>query len=183
MSEFNETCHLEAETQQAGVELLRTAGATGFVLPPENGWVTIVPGAGEPVGPITRLAEGALLHVLNADDRGWMFELFVDGIPVSAYLCRWDGGLMIDDRRLELDPIVELAARRGHDGETVRGDLERILHPSEQYIFEDEQAENPAYLFAELVGLADRRLEPSGEPAPEAAMVDTSDVARLARLA
>jgi len=182
MSEFNETCHLEAETQQAGVELLRTAGAKGFVLPPENGWVTIVPGAGEPVGPITRLAEGALLHVLNADDRGWMFELFVDGIPVSSYMCRWDGGLMIDDRRLELDPIVELAARRGHDSQTVRSDLERILHPSEQYIFEDEQAENPAYLFAELVGLVDRSLEPPREPRSEAATVDTADVARLARL-
>jgi hypothetical protein len=178
MSEFNETCHLEATSQEAGVELLRTAGASGFVLPPENGWVTIVPEIGQPVAPITRFSQGTLVHMLTADDRGWMFELFADGIPTSSYLCRWDGAVVIDDRRLDLDALIELLMRRGQDPGSARRALEHILRPRERDLFDDEDAQRPAELFAQLVGLSVHSLSGPGEIASGTFLLDAG-VARV----
>jgi hypothetical protein len=178
MSEFSETCHLEAGSQQAGIELMRAAEARGFVLPPDNGWVTIVPEDGQPVAPIARFSEGAFLHLLTASDRGWMFELFSDGVPASRYLCRWDGGLVIDDRLLDVAPLIELAVRRGVDPMSARRALERILLPSEAEILGIADAEDPATAFAQLIGLSFGGSS-RGEVTLAAVCLETTGIARV----
>ncbi len=182
MSAFTESYHLQADSQEAGVELLRAGEARGFVLQPRRGWVTIVPEPGETIGPIARFANGVLLHLLTTPGQGWMFELFVDGIPTSSYLCRWDEQLLvIDDHRLVLEPVIELAAGRGHDLASARRELEAILHPREDDLVDEGEGEDPAISFARLLGLTYSRPGESERLTPDRTLLlEAPGVARVA---
>ncbi len=75
MSEFSESYHLRAVQPQRGEDLLRSAGANGFVYPQANGWVTVL-AEGEPFQFDPRLLpanQGGLFYYWCAEDQGWGF--------------------------------------------------------------------------------------------------------------
>lgn len=155
MNGSSESFHLQADTQDAGVALLRTTGIHGSVFPCENGWVTLLPrddtGSGGQI--LARMSSGVLLHLLISEDRGWMFELYRDGMPASSYLCRLSDTIVVDDRRLNSEAIVELVVRRGMDRDGARLEVERILRPNPDDGTWNGHGFDPGHRFADLLQL------------------------------
>jgi hypothetical protein len=152
MSEFSDSYHLRADHLQAGVDLLRAAGLGGYVFPPENGWVTVLP-EGEPFKPnqaLIRAAAGVLLHYVNAADHGWAFELYRGGSRLARYEAEWgnDFAVLVDEMpRQVLDELLG-DGFRALSAEQMRA----IFHPTFDE-FLDRGDDAPADLFAEAAGL------------------------------
>jgi hypothetical protein len=153
VSEFNESYHVRS-VQQRGVDLLRAAGANGFVYPPASGWVTVL-ADGEPLRFDARLLpanQSGLLYYWCADAQGWGFVACWDGRIVSRYERTWDGDIRLGDAELHLPALSEWLRRAG-----VKADLERslpeILYPAEA----SEFSLSPAHRFAEIAGLKNYR--------------------------
>ncbi len=161
MSEFSESYHTSAQTQSEGEALLRRAQTPGFVFPPANGWVTVVPKDethyGEPNDSIIRSSVGTLLYYLNAEDHGWAFTVYQDGGLRGSYECRWEDDVSVNDTNLDLDFMASVAASHGSEFQQARQELERLLHPpSIESVFgidPNDPLANPGHLFAELLGL------------------------------
>jgi hypothetical protein len=167
VSEFSESYHLESRSQDDGVDLLRRAGLRGFVFPPGNGWVSIVPvdaRYGEPNEALVKACEGMLLHYANAEDDGWMFTVYREGSPVCRYGCRWGGDLEafedeveVDDERFDAGLALRLAAGHGTDPDEAREVLAELLYPQSQEwlqeYLEENNLQNPGHTFAHLIGL------------------------------
>jgi len=113
VSEFSESYHLEADDQQAGVQLLRRANLDGFVFPPQRGWVTIIARSefGAPPESLLEANQGRLLRWLLDQDAGWMFQLYTGPILASHYECRWldwrtwDSQIRVDTSGLDLEMV------------------------------------------------------------------------------
>jgi hypothetical protein len=171
MSEFSETYNLLADSRQDAIELLQRARIEGFVFPPANGWITLLPRSefGQPVVPLIEANTGTLLNYLYDDDGGWRFVLLEGPNVTSSYSCIWldwtnwnDDSIRIDDSGLDLDRVLELAARVNPVSSE---ELERILHPRieqrtttkgatyETFADWREIDESPAFAFAEMMGL------------------------------
>jgi hypothetical protein len=176
VSEFSDSYHLEADDQQAGVQLLRRAHLEGFVFPPQSGWVSIFPRSefGTPPQSLLEANQGCLLHYLLNEDAGWLFEVYSRPVPVPAcsYECRWldwsdrEEWIRVDASRLDVEVVWALARRHGHDPQPLQ--LQRILHPrivrrTDQETGQDyddfvdwpwgETLDNVAYAFARLLAL------------------------------
>ena len=180
MSEFSESYHLEADTQQDGIRLLQRAGLTGWVFPPKRhwpatrGWVTILPRStfGEPPAALIEANEGWLLHYLLDQDAGWMFAAYTGPVLTSRYECRWldwsdpQNRIKTDASDVDVEAIWALAKRHGRNPQLL--ELQRILHPrivrqtdqetgTQWDSFADWPAgrtlDNVAYAFARLLAL------------------------------
>jgi hypothetical protein len=166
MNGSSESFHLQAASQDAGVELLRSTGVHGSVFPAENGWVTLLPrdetGSGGHM--LARMSSGLLLHLLLSEGRGWMFELYRDGLLASSYLCRLG------------EAIVDLVTRRGMAREAARDEVERVLRPNPQDGTWNGHGFDPGQRFADLLQLPN--LAWTGRPLSEedAASLGASNV-------
>jgi hypothetical protein len=158
MSEFSDSYHLRAESLEDGVGLLRAAGLRGYVFPPENGWVTVLP-EGEPFDPNQALiaaAPGVLLHYVHAADHGWGFELYRGGKAVARYEAEWENSIRIP--RDETDPAV-LDELLGDGFRALTAEERRaLLKPTDDELWtallaRDENNLRPPERFAEAVGL------------------------------
>jgi hypothetical protein len=155
MSEFSDSYHLRAGSQQDGIALLRAAALRGYVFPAGNGWVTVVAEGSsfEPNQPLIKAAPGVLLHYMNAPDTGWGFELYRAGQPLARYEAEWD-----NDIRVPMDEI-DRAVLEEHLGDGIRGlddeGYRRIFYPTFDQIMEPgfDDVEEPADRFAEAAGL------------------------------
>jgi hypothetical protein len=178
MNGSSESFHLQAASQDAGVELLRSTGVHGSVFPAENGWVTLLPrdetGSGGHM--LARMSSGLLLHLLLSEGRGWMFELYRDGLLASSYLCRLGDTIFVDDRRLNSEAIVDLVTRRGMAREAARDEVERVLRPNPQDGTWNGHGFDPGQRFADLLQLPN--LAWTGRPLSEedAASLGASNV-------
>jgi hypothetical protein len=125
MSEFSDSYHLRSDSQQDGIDVLRTAGLRGYVFPAENGWVTVV-AKGRSFKPNKRLiaaAPGVLLHYMNAPDTGWGFELYRDGQVLARYEAEWDNDVRAVLNEIDRGVLEQHLGDgiRGLDGEGYRG--------------------------------------------------------------
>jgi hypothetical protein len=181
MSELSETYNLLSDRQEEGVALLDGARIEGFVFPPTNGWITLLPRSefGQPIPPLIEANTGTLLEYLYDEESGWRFVLFEGSGVVSTYSCSWldwgnwdDDAIRIDDGTLDIDRVVDVASR----GKPVtRDEVERVLHPKIEQRTTPEGAtyatfadwdgwdEHPAFTFAELLGLQHYRWMRWGE--------------------
>jgi hypothetical protein len=109
MSEYSESYHLRASSLEEGSALLQRAGIDGFVLPPMNGWVTILC-EGVYLMPNRALIEanqGILLHYEVSDEHGWGFELFNGYQTLSRYLIRLESTVKVDTTQVNLDTLAD----------------------------------------------------------------------------
>jgi hypothetical protein len=149
MSEFSESYHLRAESQEAAKQLLQKAGVSGYVFPPSNQWVTFVAedGTFEPNSRIVGRNVGLLVHYVYAEDHGWSFAIFKGHDLVVAYKADWDDELHVDGHAFDeakfravvkevggKDPSEWLAIINTRDLETLLGN-------------------DPAKVFARTLGL------------------------------
>lgn len=155
MSEFSESYHLRASELQEGVDLLRRAGLGGYVFPPENGWVTILPEGEifEPNQRLVRASTGVLLHYMHAADHGWGFALYRDGQRIAGYEAEWD-----NDFRVTVDEM-DRAMLGGVLGDGFRGlgdaEYQSLFRPSFDEFMEGVISGEDALAdrFAEAAGL------------------------------
>lgn len=154
MSEFSSSCHLIADDQEAGVELLRRARQPGWVFLPTHPWVTVVEDiefapAGQPS--VIEANEGVLLAFDNAEDHGWAFRLFRESHLVSAYEMGWTDEIEVDSAGLNMAGLQDALS----DHVTVDWErLDEVLHPeSEDELFEEFLDHTPGHEFATLIGL------------------------------
>ena len=150
MSEFSESYHLRAVQPQRGEDLLRAAGAHGFVYPQANGWVTVL-AEGEPFQFDPRLLpanQGGLLYYWCAEDQGWGFVACWNDRVVSRYERTWDDEIWSDDSELDLPALRAWLERVGVEADLERS-LPEILYPDEA----DGFSASPAHSFAKLLGL------------------------------
>jgi hypothetical protein len=159
MSEYSQSYHVTAESVEAGRNLLSPAG--GWVFPPGNGWVTVIPRNdkfGSPDPSVVSANNDMLLWYQNAEDHGWMFFVFDGTENVSSYGCSWDDSLEIQDDSLDLEVLLELVtAQLPENPDEVRMALDRLLHPESLEHLRAYSAHtdgnNPGHGFAEIMGL------------------------------
>jgi len=150
MSEFSESYHLKTGQASEAVELLRRAGVSGFVFPPENGWVTFlaVDGKFVPDQRITNANQQALLHFHSCDDHGWGFSYFEAGKPVCSFKCDWTRKVKVTDSQYSGAVLEQLIAAHGTSTLVA---VEAVLRPSS---FERAMELRPAEVFVSAVGLS-----------------------------
>jgi hypothetical protein len=75
---YIDACHLQADDITAGSALLERAGIAGYVFPPRNGWVCIIPEGpwGRPPPDLLDANDGCLLRVVSTGLGDWYAELF-----------------------------------------------------------------------------------------------------------
>lgn len=155
MSEFSDSYHLRAGEPQAGVELLRAAGLSGYVFPADNGWVAVV-AEGEafrPNEPLIRASVGVLLHYMHAPDHGWGFALYRDGHRLARYEAEWDHDLRVTVDELDR-PVLQDVLEHGFRA-LDPGEYDRLFNPSFDDFMEGVMAGEAGYAerFAEIAGL------------------------------
>jgi hypothetical protein len=130
MSEFSESYHLRSDRAQDAVDLLRRAGRKGFVLEPEEGWVSFVADEGtfEPDHKIVVAAKHPLLHFVSAEDHGVSFTFFEAGKVVTAYGCAWENDVSVDDSRYARDALERLLPAADS---SLLDEFERRMHPAD----------------------------------------------------
>ena len=149
MSEFSESYHLRAESQEAAITILTSAGLQGYVYPPKGGWITFVASEGSfvPDERIIKQNIGSLLHYVYAGDHGWSFAFFQGTQKLLSYSCEWDYTVRYDDSNCPEDAFRQLIADYGS------GSADAVwphLHPK---TLEDILAVKAAKLFARALGL------------------------------
>ncbi|MCD1259906.1 hypothetical protein B5M42_013800 [Paenibacillus athensensis] len=146
MSEFSESYHYRTSDPLIVKEILKNAQQEGYVLPPENGWVTFVvkDSQFEPLPAIVNHNPGMLLHYVYAEDHGYSVRLFDKSEEISQYFCDWDDEIRIRDDRFDLQPFFK-------NGLLVEdSELEGLFSPaSMDELFHHE----PYYRIAQLLGL------------------------------
>jgi hypothetical protein len=155
MSEFSDSYHLRASALQDGVDLLRAAGLDGYVFPPANGWVTILP-EGESFAPnpgLVRASAGVLLRYMHAPDTGWGFELYRDGQRIARYEAEWDHDVRVTVDEMDR-PLLESVLGDGFRG-LARAEYEAIFRPAFDDLMEQAISEDDTFAerFAKAAGL------------------------------
>lgn len=109
MSQFSESYHYRSNDQHEVAEILKKSNQEGFVLPPQNGWVTFVVKDSnfEPTPAIVNNNPGILLHYVYAEDHGWSIRLFDKSEEVSQYFCDWDDEIRIRNSKFDLKPFFK----------------------------------------------------------------------------
>ena len=160
MSEFSQSYHLASDDAGDAEALLRRAGVAGWVFPPGNGWVTLLPDPdifGEPLPALVAANTGTLVHYLNAEDHGWTFTIFQGAEVVCAYGCSWEDELAIEDARLDLTVIDHIIQANALEPMTSLPQVQALLHPEDleqvAAYFKHTEGRNPGHGFAEAIGL------------------------------
>ncbi|HVU89655.1 MAG TPA: hypothetical protein VHD36_20165 [Pirellulales bacterium] len=88
MYPYTDAYHLRSGDVQDGIALLRRAGLRGYVFPPENGWVCVLPEGpwGRPAPDLLDANVGYLLRMVVTELCGWHVELF-DGPTCISAIC------------------------------------------------------------------------------------------------
>jgi len=110
MAEHSDSYHLRTRSRQDGIGLLRAAGLRGYVFPPENGWVTVLP-EGASYQPSPRLiaaSRGVLLHYALDAGEGWRFEPYHDGRAVARHELDWSNGIRVVADETDLAVLGDL---------------------------------------------------------------------------
>lgn len=160
MSEFSQSYHLASDSVDDGSALLRRAGAAGWIFPPGNGWVTLLPDPdtfGEPLPALLGANTGTLVHYLNAEDHGWTFTIYQGGDVACAYGCSWEDELSVETSRLDLGVIDHIIQANALEPMTSVEQVQALLHPEslEQLAvyLRHTEGRNPGHGFAEAIGL------------------------------
>ena len=151
MSEFSISYHVRIGDSREVQKLLRQAKLSGVIFGPAHGWLTFVPYANlakyrNADGPgfadyLSKLTGLAVLHYCYAEDHGWNFTLARADRPLVRFACWWEPHPKVE--RDQFDPLA-LAPLIMPDL------LEPLLRPFDH---QDAMQEEPAYRFAELLGL------------------------------
>jgi hypothetical protein len=160
VSEFSQSYHLIADSEEDAAGLLRRADLPGFVFPPGNGWVTLIPDGdsfGEPLQQLTDANTGTLLWYMNAEDHGWMFTIFQGPAVACSYGCSWEDDLEIRDGALDRELLADIARATAVEPDTSIEQISRLLAPeSRDHVlayFMHTDGRNPGHGFAEAIGL------------------------------
>lgn len=93
MSEFSEGYYLRTGSREEASALLQKAGVPGYVFPARDGWTTFA----ADTSPLFKFSEklkeaneGILLHLVNAEDHGWGFDVCMGGELVCSYFCGYN---------------------------------------------------------------------------------------------
>ncbi|NBD24080.1 hypothetical protein [Paenibacillus glycinis] len=155
MSEFSESYHLIGRSEQEGIDLLKRAGQGGLVFPAANDWVTMLPDHPiyTPNADLIRHNAGVLLHYVFAEDHGWSFALYERDTLVSSYECDWNEEDIVNrDGETNLPALLEVLNRKLEREQAIKeAEIARLLAPAD---FEEVSELEPAYSFAELLGLS-----------------------------
>ena len=160
MSEFSQSYHLASDEPKEAVALLERAGLPGWVFPPSNGWVTLLPETdtfGSPVKALVKANTGTMIYYVNAEDHGWTFTIYQGRKVVCAYGCSWDDELEIENAKLDLDVIDHIVQANALEPMTSREQIRALLEPEslEQLAayWQHTEMRNPGHGFAEAIGL------------------------------
>lgn len=151
MSEFSISYHVRIGDKHEVQKLLRQAKLSGVIFGPANGWLTFVPYANSPkyrnadgsgfADYLSKLTGLAVLHYCYAEDHGWSFALARADRALVQFACWWD-----PHPTIERDQFDSLAL-----APIIMPDLPEQLLRS--FDHRDAMQEEPAYRFAELLGL------------------------------
>lgn len=110
MSEFSESYHLYVNHQENGINLLKKAALKGYVFPPSNQWVTVLPEGpySQPNEQLIQANQELLLHFIHAEDHGWACSIYEKNILVSHYECMWDDEVHINKIDLNLEKLLNI---------------------------------------------------------------------------
>ncbi|WP_028666591.1 hypothetical protein [Runella zeae] len=167
MSDFSNQFHLKSDNIEDAKILLKNANLKGYLIPPVNGWITILV-AERAI--LTQFNKGLLLEFIRTDDAlFWGFDLYRDANLISHYdIQDYFEGFKISNERLNFEEFsVEL--QLDDDKKEALKELFGVDNPDE--------ADGGDYKFAEIIGLeniewlsfeyADSDLESTSENYPE----------------
>lgn len=143
MSEYAACIYLMGSDIELGVRLLEKAGLVGYVLPPVNGWVTLLPEGDLEEAYTAMLAHNTrqLLLYEHAEDHGLKLSL-ADGMHIEcACECLWDPIIEVLDEDLHIEKFCELLNQNKFKPHEYQCDaLKAILYPTEETLVDDENA-------------------------------------------
>lgn len=171
MSEFTEAYYFASSAQGDGAASLAGAGLSGWVFPPAQRWVTVVPDVafrGTPSDELVR-SRGVTAYFVHAEDHGWGLSVWLDGSLFWEYHCNWERELDIDEGYRSRH-LVEVLAKHGVAVDAVAFD--DALHPLS---IDDVVTKRPAQAAAHALRL------PHYEWLQAAYLTDNDDRAALAQ--
>lgn len=151
MSKFTESFHLRHSNENEAKRLLTAIGVQGIIYEETNGWTTVVPldEHNSQVANISAHFRGTVLHYLYDEDYAWMINLFSHSELISNYVSLWKPEYYIKDDLLNIDAFFKYLVTPDAQSEFkmifVLDDFEEIFEV------------NPAYRFAQLLGIKNYR--------------------------
>ncbi|MDH5323881.1 MAG: hypothetical protein OEZ68_02830 [Gammaproteobacteria bacterium] len=127
--------------------LLQKIGGHGVVYHETNGWVTFLP-LGESsslVAAVSANCKGVVLHYLYDEDNAWMVNLFSNGKLKSSYVSVWSPEYYVKDDLLDITAFYPYLMTQEAQTEF------RMIFTLDE--FEDIFEVNPAFRFAQLLGI------------------------------
>lgn len=155
MSEFSESFHLATSSPDAAEAMLRGAGISGWVFPPANGWVTVLPDADFMSAPVDALLAASpvlAVYYLCAEDHGWAFRAAKSGADVGRYEAEWEDDIEVNDEGLD---VVRLAAALDEAGVGVAPDVlaDAFRAPTMDELIDPSRS--PGYRVGQVLGWAE----------------------------
>lgn len=146
MSEFIESFHLRHSNRDEAKTLLTTIGVRGITYKETNGWTTVLPlGENSQVSNISSNYRGVVLHYLYSEDHAWMINLLSNGELISSYVCAWTPVYFVQDDLLDIEAFYPYLLTPDSQSEF------KMIFVMDD--FEDIFDVNPAFRFAELLGI------------------------------
>jgi hypothetical protein len=153
VSEFSSSFHIWTDNSADAEQRLRRSKVSGIVFGPADHWLTFVPYANLPAyrrrvepadftADLSRIVGCPVLHYRYAEDHGWTFALAQPRAAFQRFACWWGPVPTVDRDGLDPDALAPFAQSEG---------IEPLLQALDR---QSASVEQPAYRFAELLGLA-----------------------------